>query len=314
MGTDLATTRATVATSSNGEAAYRQLVGLWLTTRRTDSTREAYARDWQAWEEWLENTGAHPMTATTLHIDTWAADLRTTPVRNGRPLAVTTQARRLSAVASFYAFAVRSGALSVNPAMLVDRPSTGPDYVKLTPALTSAEVVALVAAGSTAQDRVLVRLLATTGMRVSEALSIDLEDLTTERGHTVVTVTGKGRKVNTAPLVPAIAEDLAVITADRDGTGPLFLSEETGERMTRQGAARALTRMGNRAGLGRPVSPHMLRAGAVTNALRDGVPLDRVQAMARHADPRTTMRYNRAAEDLDSHPAYRLAELMAAAR
>jgi len=90
------------------------------------------------------------------------------------------------------------------------------------------------------------------------------------------------------------------------GHGPLFMGTQ-GEPLTRYGAARVLTRLANRAGLGKVVTPHQLRASAVTNALLAGVPLHIVQEMAGHSDPKTTARYNRTAQNLDTHPSYGLA-------
>lgn len=307
--TDIAVRPAEVATSERADVALALLLSAWEDSLRSPSTRSAYRHDVGVWVQWLtEHNGPHPLAVGRAHVNAWARDMR----EQAEPvLAPTTQARRLAAVSSFYRFAEDAGALDRNPAERVTRPRTGPDHVKLTPALTESEAAALVAAGESAQDRALVILLASTGLRVSEALQLALDGITTERGHAVATVHGKGGKVNTVPVVPALAAEVDRIRSERGTTtGPLFVAEHGGP-MTRQGAARALTRMAHRAGLGRSVSPHMLRATAITNATLAGIPLERVQRMARHADPRTTMRYNRAAEDLDSHPAYVLASRLA---
>lgn len=312
MTTDLVTTSAQLVTSGVA-STYDLLVRQWLDTRRTPSTREAYRNDWRAWERFLSTLEVHPLSAAFVHLERWDLEMRE-PAEGGRPLAPSTRARRLSTAASFYTYAMKAGVIERNPADLVDRPQTGVDYVKLTPALTIEEVDLLTAAGESAQDRLLVLLLASTALRISEALGIDLEDLTTEGGrHTVVTVVGKGGKLNTPPLEPDVVAELEEIRRTRS-SGPLFISEVTGERMTRQGAARALTRMRNRAGLTAEVHPHVLRATAITNGLREGAPVEQVQRMARHSDPRTTMRYYRAAEDLDNHPAYILGRAYASAR
>jgi integrase len=70
--------------------------------------------------------------------------------------------------------------------------------------------------------------------------------------------------------------------------------------------------MGKRAGLG-PVHPHMLRAGFIMAALDAGVPLREVQLAARHSDPRTTMRYDRARVSLDRHATYIVSTFVAGA-
>ena len=106
-------------------------------------------------------------------------------------------------------------------------------------------------------------------------------------------------------------------------SGPVFVSPATGERMSPAGAARALTRLGRRAGLIRKdsagtwrgkVTPHMLRATAITLALNAGCTLLDTQDFARHADPTTTRRYDRDAGQLDRSPAYALAGLLEGAQ
>lgn len=309
-GTEIVTTTDTRQDlAAHSGSVLRNLAAAWESSLRTPATRSAYRHDLGLWAAWLaEHDGPLVLAASFAHLEAWDRYMR--EVEDLRP---TTRARRLAAVASFYRYALKAGVIDRNPADLVDRPATGPDHVKLTPALTEPELAALVAAGESAQDRALALLLASTGLRVSEALRVTLDAITTERGHAVVTVTGKGGKVNTVPVAPMILAEVEALAVERgSGTGPVFLAEHGGP-MTRQGAARALTRLAHRAGLGRPVTPHMLRASAITNALQDGIPLERVQSMVKHSDPRTTIRYNRAAEDLDTHPAYRLAANIAAA-
>ena len=75
--------------------------------------------------------------------------------------------------------------------------------------------------------------------------------------------------------------------------GPLLLTR-TGGRMTRGAAARVVTRLALLAGIEKHLTPHSLRHSAITAALNAGVALRDVQEFARHADPRTTIRYDRA--------------------
>jgi site-specific recombinase XerD len=82
-----------------------------------------------------------------------------------------------------------------------------------------------------------------------------------------------------------------------------------GERMDRHAASRRLRHLAVAAGV--RMHPHMLRHTFVTTMLDAGVSLRDVQIAARHADPRTTMRYDRARNNLDRHPNYILAAYMA---
>jgi integrase/recombinase XerD len=93
--------------------------------------------------------------------------------------------------------------------------------------------------------------------------------------------------------------------------GPLLLNTR-GRRMDRHAATRRLRRLAADAGVRLPrMHPHMLRHTYVTTMLDAGVDLRDVQIAARHADPRTTMRYDRARTTLDRHPNYILAAYMA---
>ena len=93
---------------------------------------------------------------------------------------------------------------------------------------------------------------------------------------------------------------------------PLFLAGD-GRRLDRHGAARIVRRVTRRAGIAKHVSPHTLRHAFITAALDAGVPLRDVQEAASHADPRTTIRYDRARTSLDRHATYIVAAFIAGA-
>jgi integrase/recombinase XerD len=86
-----------------------------------------------------------------------------------------------------------------------------------------------------------------------------------------------------------------------------------GERLDRHGAGRTVHRVAHRAGIAKRIGPHTLRHAFITAALDAGVPLRDVQDAASHADPRTTMRYDRARMSLDRHATYVVATFIAGA-
>jgi hypothetical protein len=86
-------------------------------------------------------------------------------------------------------------------------------------------------------------------------------------------------------------------------SGPILL-EVNGRRMDRYAADRTVKRLAKRAGITKRISPHSLRHFSITAALAAGVPLRDVQEAACHADPRTTMRYDRAGQSLDRDATY----------
>ncbi|WP_201749670.1 tyrosine-type recombinase/integrase [Micromonospora sicca] len=159
-------------------------------------------------------------------------------------------------------------------------------------------------------DFALVALLGLLGLRIFEACGSNIADLGEEHGHRVLRVRGKGGKVVLVPLPPAVARaiDRAV---DERTSGPI-LRNTHGRRMDRHAATRRLKHLAQAAGIRMPrMHPHMLRHTFVTTMLDAGLSLRDVQIAARHADPRTTMRYDRARKNLDRHPNYILAAYMA---
>jgi len=166
------------------------------------------------------------------------------------------------------------------------------------------ELSAFVAQGAAGSpvDHALACLLGLLGLRVSEACSIDVEDLSLERGHRTVTVLAKGSKLAIIPLPPRVARAIDLAAGERKA-GPLLLTR-AGNRLNRHAATRIVRRLAKQAGVTKHISPHSLRHSFITAALDAGVPLRDVQITARPADPRTTTRYDRARNNLDRHASY----------
>ena len=138
-----------------------------------------------------------------------------------------------------------------------------------------------------------------------------IELLGLERGHRTLAISRKGGKVVTILLAPRTARAIDLAIGERTG-GPVFLAKD-GRRLDRHGAGRIVRRTARRAGIGKTDTPHTLRHAFITAALDAGVPLRDVQEAASHADPRTTMRYDRARGSLDRHPTYIVAAYLAGA-
>ena len=222
-----------------------------------------------------------------------------------------TVARRLSTLASFYRYCHVEAVLRRNPAANVRRPRV--DHESRSLGLDRNEVGALlVQAGlGTPRDHALIALLALNGLRISEALDADIGDLDMDRGHRTLRVVRKGGKHVTIPLAPRTARALDLYVGER-GSGPIFVNAE-GRRMDRSAADRTVKRLARRAGITKRISPHSLRQSIITAALDAGVPLPDVQEAASHADPPTTMPYDRGRQSLDRHATYVVAAFLAGA-
>jgi integrase/recombinase XerD len=214
-------------------------------------------------------------------------------------------------IAGFYKYAVEEELLEHFPAAHVRRPRL--DYESHATGLDRNELGALLVAAGLGRpaEHALIALLALNGLRVSEATSANIEALGIERGHRTLVITRKGGKVVTIPLAPRTARAIDLAVGERS-EGPVFLAAD-GRRLDRHGAARIVRRAADRAGITKPVGPHTLRHAFITAALDAGVPLRDVQEAASHADPRTTMRYDRARGSLDRHATYIVAAYLAGA-
>jgi site-specific recombinase XerD len=268
-------------------------------------TRQAYELDLRQYASWCHQHHLRLFQARRADIECFARDLE----NRGRARATIT--RRLCTIAGFYRYAVEEDLLDHSPAAHVRRPRL--DYDSHATALDRSELGALlVAAGlGSPMEHALISLLALNGLRVSEATGANIEALGIERGHRTLVITRKGGKVVTIPLAPRTARAIDLAVEERV-EGPIFLAPDRGQ-LDRHGAARVVHRVARRGGIAKNVGPHTLRHAFITAALDAGVPLRDVQEAASHADPRTTMRYDRARGSLDRHATYIVAAYLAGA-
>lgn len=244
--------------------------------------------------------------AKRAHIELYARWLE----ERGRARA--TVARRLSTITGFYRYCVEEELIPRSPATHVRRPKL--NYESNAVELDRNELgMFLVQAGlSGGRDHALACLLALNGLRISEALNSDIEDLGLERGHRTLTITRKSGKIITIPLAPRTARAIDLYVGERS-EGPIFVNRDGTRRLDRHAATRIVKRLAKHAGIDKKISPHSLRHSFITAALDAGVALRDVQEAASHADPRTTMRYDRARQSLDRHATYIVSTFVAGA-
>jgi integrase/recombinase XerD len=220
----------------------------------------------------------------------------------------------LAGVRAFFTWAVAARRLAYNPAAGVKgagRKGTSQSHKRDT--LTDDEVRRVLAAPDfkTTQgkrDRAILSTMAYTAARTSDLNRADLDDLRTEAGRLVLHVTGKGRAEADELIVIAHPEAAAAmhdwLSARGEMPGPLFTSFSNNNQHGRLSlpAYRAMWQVVKRAAgvRGRTKTLHSLRHTAITNAIRHGAPIQKAQAMARHANIQTTMIYYHEQDRLDS--------------
>ena len=212
-------------------------------------------------------------------------------------------ARRVSALRTFFSFLVQRGLVETNPFALVDLPRSGRTLPK---ALTLEEVTALLApplpvTPISRRNTAMLYLLYSTGLRVTELVSLPVAACNLSAGF--VRVIGKGNKERLIPFGQRARETLEdylklgrpLIMKGRRSNF-LFITNR-GTSMTRLRYWQILRETAAAAGITKPISPHMLRHSFATHLLAHGADLRAVQMMLGHSDIATTQVYTHIDQD-----------------
>jgi len=236
----MATTSTLVRYEDPVEARERGAVGGFL-AGYSGNTRVSYTTDLRLFSGWCADNRLRLLEVRRAHLEMFARTME----QEGRMRS--TVARRLSTLCSFYRCCHLEGLLERNPATNVRRPKVDPESRTL--GLDRNELGALlVQAGlGSARDHALISLLAMNGLRISEALGADIDDLDVDRGHRTLRVVRKGGKQVTIPLAPRTTRALDFYIGER-AVGAIFLGA-AGGRMDRYAADRTVKRLARRAGI-----------------------------------------------------------------
>ena len=207
------------------------------------------------------------------------------------------RARKIACAKSFFSFLLEEGAVDRDPTGNVGSPRLGRTLPEV---LTEQEATALLdASGGDApeakRDHAMMELLYATGMRVSELVSLDLDDVSLDEGY--VRCVGKGSKERLVPVHPVAVEVVETYLKEArgrlksGGSGQAVFLNRRGERLTRQGFWTILKRLALKVGIDAKTTPHTLRHTFATHLLRGGAPLRHVQELLGHSNIATTQIY-----------------------
>jgi integrase/recombinase XerD len=265
--------------------------------RLSPNTVESYARDLNLLGRFAAGQDA---AIETLDRRSLEAAVRQLMAEGRSPKSV---ARAVACFRGFYRFLVVAGHLPNNPADDLRAPRAWKTLPKF---LSVEEVDKLLEAPDVSaprglRDRALIEVLYATGLRVSELVNLKPQDLNLESGY--LTTTGKGRKQRLVPLGDEAASWVARYVKEsrpallkKRASPRLFVNARGGTGLTRVGFWKILTAYGRQAGIGKSLSPHVLRHSFATHLLDRGADLRAIQMMLGHADLSTTQIYTHVLE------------------
>ena len=280
--------------SRNTLSAYRSDARQLQDFLRESAGEDAAAIEWRS-------VGSNEVAAYLLHL-------------RGKEYSDTTLARKVASTRSFFGFLFHEGIIDEDPTDKMSAPKVGRSLPK---ALSVEEVDALLdgpadPSPEARRDRAMLEVLYASGIRVSELVSLDTDDVDLEQGF--VRCFGKGSKERLVPIHPGAAKVLGDYIEhgrpqlySKRSDRALFLNRR-GARLTRQGFWVILKAAAARAGITKSISPHTLRHSFATHLLRGGAPLRHVQELLGHSSITTTQVYTHLtsehvrAEYQKSHP------------
>ena len=269
------------------------LYGTYLTEEKhaSQNTVSSYLRDITQFKEYLESNGSNDLRSATREMvqnyTNWML---------GRGKSAASVTRFLASVKSFYNFLMQSGICKDNPAKGVATAKVERKYPEI---LTSKEVELFLdqpqcvdAKGF--RDHAMLELLYATGIRVSELISLNMDDLNLSAAFVRCENRGKERII---PLyhgaVKALQDYVKNIRPQliADGAEEALFVNMNGERMSRQGFWKIIKYYQEKAGIEKDITPHTLRHSFAVHLLENGADLRSIQEMLGHADISSTQIY-----------------------
>ena len=256
------------------------------------NTISSYMRDIRQFSEWLQHSReVNVLEATQLNISEYLAYLQ----NQGKSGA--TASRTLASLKNFYAYAVSSGFLEESPVSGEIHVERGEK--KLPQILTGKEVELLLAQPSCVdpkgyRDKAMLEVMYATGIRVTELIDLNCEDVNLDLG--IVKCAGS-KKSRAIPLYPAALRALTVYLRD---VRPVMIADPketalfvniSGGRMSRQGFWKILKFYQTKAGIEKEITPHTLRHSFAVHLLENGADLGSLQELMGHSDISSTQLY-----------------------
>ncbi len=259
----------------------------------SESTQEAVLNDLGQFESFLQTKGlslANQNQLSKFHIQSFLADL------HRQQYSKRSMARKLSSLRRFFHYCLQKHHRDDNPAQGIKNPKLGLHHPAV---LNIDQMMNLLESSVTPdpkglRDVALAELLYSSGLRISEALQLDIHDV--DLGQLLVKVTGKGSKQRVLPFTEKGKKRLQRYLDQRQAFQPSFKETafflgQQGRRLHRRQAYRIIENLANSAAIQQKISPHTLRHSFATHMLESGADLRSVQELLGHARLSTTQHY-----------------------
>lgn len=269
---------------------------LWLEDGLSKNTLESYRADLTQFAHWLQQQQADLLQANQAHIQQYLAIKF--PLSKPRSIG-----RLIASMRRFYRYCLRENLIQIDPSLQIESPKLPRSLPK---SLNEQEVEDLLNAPDINQhiglrDRAMLELLYASGLRVSELVTIKVNEASTQDG--VVRVTGKGSKTRLVPMGEEAADWIVQYLKlarpailQKRMSDSLFVTNRA-TAMTRQAFWYLIKRYALQAGINKPMSPHVLRHAFATHLLNHGADLRVVQMLLGHSDISTTQIYTHVARE-----------------
>ena len=260
--------------------------------KASSNTISSYMRDIRQFADWLRtDENLNVVDATQLHISRYLQHLE------GSGKSGATISRSLASLKNFYTYLVSSGFLEKTPVteIKVDRGEK-----KLPQILTGREIELLLAQPVCVdpkgfRDKAMLEVMYATGIRVTELIDLNIDDVNLSQGVIKCSGTKKNRVI---PLYPAALRALSVYVRDIRETmlaepdEPALFVNINGSRMSRQGFWKILKHYQASAHIEKEITPHTLRHSFAVHLLENGADLNSVQELMGHSDISSTQLYS----------------------
>ncbi|MCW8962815.1 MAG: site-specific tyrosine recombinase XerD [Gammaproteobacteria bacterium] len=270
---------------------------LWMERGLSQNTLTSYRSDIAAFARWLHQQHASLATAKRSQLQSYLAQRI---ADNAKPRST---ARLLSSLRRLFRFMCREGIREDDPSALVESPKLGRSLPK---SLSESDIEALLLSPDVAtslglRDRAMLELMYASGLRVSEIVTLTMDQMSMQRG--LLRLLGKGDKERLVPMGEEAQEwlqrylDQARADLLKSKRSDAIFVTARGQAMTRQAFWYMIKRSAKKAGISTALSPHTLRHSFATHLLNHGADLRVVQMLLGHSDLSTTQIYTHVARE-----------------